>query len=120
MPYIDKLTKQSFIPKRLDQKFATRENQIKYNNLKQRNKRILRSKVDRILHKNHEICLGVLGDKNSVIKSKEWLDALGYNFAFSTHFYDLDEAKNPIPAVYDIAIQTLPNQKYKITRHESY
>ena len=45
MQYTDPLTKEVFYPKRSDQKFASRKNQIRFNNLKARKKRALKKKL---------------------------------------------------------------------------
>jgi hypothetical protein len=111
----DPLTKESFYPKRSNQKFASRKNQVKYNNLKARKKRQAKKKFDQPLDKNRSILLGILGDKKEVIKSKDWLLALGYSLNIYTHSMTFN--KTTIPCIYEFAIARIDIDKYKIFRH---
>ena len=115
MQYTDPLTKEVFYPKRSDQKFASRKNQIRFNNLKARKKRALKKKFDRPLDKNRNILFGILGSNKEAIKSMDWLLALGYYFNIYTHSM-LYEGKS-IPCIYEFAIAQIERDKYKIFRH---
>ena len=118
MVYTDPFTKEQFYPKRLNQKFASRANQIKFNNRKAQKKRIAHHKAQRALNRNWEICKRLLGDKNEVIKSKDWLEALEYNFHYCTHFEDCEG--DVYPATHEFILITLPDNKYKIVRNNAY
>ena len=113
----DPLTKESFYPKRSNQKFASRKNQVKYNNLKARKKRVAKKKFDQPLDRNRNILIGILGTNMSMIKHKEWLLALGYDFNIYTHSSRY-EGKN-IPCIYEFGIAQLDGEKFKIMRNES-
>ncbi|MCK5138017.1 MAG: hypothetical protein KAR19_19695 [Bacteroidales bacterium] len=45
----DLLTDEEFVKRRNNQRFASRQNQIRYNNMKAQEKRNIKSQVDRIL-----------------------------------------------------------------------
>ena len=113
----DPLTKESFYPKRSNQKFALRKNQVKYNNLKARKKRVAKKKFDQPLDRNRNILIGILGTNTSVIKHKEWLLALGYDFNIYTHSSRYEG--KIIPCIYEFGIAQLDGEKFKIMRNES-
>ena len=113
----DPLTKESFYPKRSNQKFASRKNQVKYNNLKARKKRVAKKKFDQPLDRNRNILIGILGTNTSVIKHKEWLLALGYDFNIYTHSSRYEG--KIIPCIYEFGIAQLDGEKFKIMRNES-
>jgi hypothetical protein len=115
MVYTDPLTQETFYPQRTNQKFASRRNQIKYNNLKARKKRAAKKKFDQPLDKNRTILSGILGSNKEAVKSKDWLLALGYHFNIYTHSM-LYEGKS-IPCIYEFAIAQIERDKYKIFRH---
>ena len=113
----DPLTKESFVPLRSNQKFASRKNQIKFNNLKATKKRIAKKKYDRPLDKNRNILLSILSGQNEAIKSRDWLLALGYNFTIYTHSSRHDG--KVIPCIYEFGLVQLEGNKYKIIRYAS-
>ena len=115
MQYTDPLTKEVFYPKRSDQKFASRKNQIRFNNVKARKKRALKKKFDKPLDRNRNVLSGILGSNKEAVKSKDWLLALGYNFNIYTHAV-MYEGKS-IPCIYEFAIAQIERDKYKIFRH---
>lgn len=118
MTAIDLLTGETFYKKRCNQKFATRRNQIRYNNLKAQKERELKKKIDAPLSRNRRILSKLLGKDNEVIKSRDWLMALGYDFSLYTSTIKLDAQL--IPCVYEFCCQKITNDQYKIYRHENY
>lgn len=82
----DPYTGEMFIPRRYNQKFASRENQIAFNNEKARKKREKKHRVDRILDKNREILLRILGKSISKTVSKDYLMGAGFDL---NHFSGL-------------------------------
>ena len=110
----DLLTGEEFIPLRRNQKFASRKNQIKYNNLLAQQKRDLKRPMDQALDRNRSIMVALLGDAKSVTKSKEFLLGAGYNFTAFTQ-----TAKNELQkyyCVYDMALFPLGDEKFLIKR----
>lgn len=81
----DLLTGESFTPSRSDQRFATRENQIRYNNNKARQKRKAKAQIDKALDTNRNILKRLLGDKKDIIKSRDFLLGAGFHFGVTTH-----------------------------------
>ena len=96
---IDPLTKQEFVPRHLNQRFESRKNQIKYNNLKARRKRAAKKKYDQPLDRNRNILIKILNGSNEAIKSKDWLLALGYNF--NIFFISIDFIKWYFPFLHN-------------------
>ncbi len=86
----DLLTGELFTPSRSDQKFANRQNQIRYNNLKARQKRRAKAEIDRTLDTNRTILKKLLGTKKEVIKSRDFLLGAGFHFGISTHKIEKD------------------------------
>ncbi len=81
----DPLTGEVFYPKRTNQQFASRKNQIRYNNLKAYKKRKAKSGVERLLDKNRTILSEILGNETEVIRSKDFLLGAGFHFGCQTH-----------------------------------
>ncbi|MBT4339896.1 MAG: hypothetical protein HOD63_15000 [Bacteroidetes bacterium] len=115
---IDPLTKQEFVPRHLNQRFESRKNQIKYNNLKARRKRAAKKKYDQPLDRNRNILIKILNGSNEAIKSKDWLLALGYNFNIYTHS-SIHDGKI-ITCIYEFGLLKLDLDKYKIIRNGNY
>ncbi|RCT54583.1 hypothetical protein [Winogradskyella sp. KYW1333] len=82
---MDPLTGEEFVPKRSNQKFASRENQIRYNNLKAKEIRQAKSKTRKILDTNRRVLQIVLGPHNEITRSYDYLLGAGLNFGFNTH-----------------------------------
>ncbi len=86
----DPLTGEIFTPSRSDQKFASRQNQIRYNNLKAKNKRKAKAEIDRTLDNNRSILKRILGDKKQIIKSRDYLLGAEFHFGITTHKIERD------------------------------
>ncbi len=112
----DPLTGEVFIKKRSNQVFASRENQIRYNNRKAGHKRKVKSRVDRKLDKNREILKSVLGDQKEVTKSKDFLLGAGFHFGCQTH--SIRKGDITWQCVYEFAYAGDSSNSYKIIRHE--
>jgi hypothetical protein len=90
---IDPLTKEHFTPKRSNQKFANRENQIKYNNQLAKLKRKEKAYVHSVLHTNWKILKELLGRQEEVVKSKDYMLGAGYTFGCHTHIREVKSIK---------------------------
>lgn len=110
----DPLTGELFYPKRYNQKFANRENQIAFNNLKARKKRHEKIDTDRILDKNREILKKLLGIKSEIEKSKDFLLGAGFNFNYFSAIFKVREIT--LYAVYEFTLYLNENDKYKISK----
>ena len=70
---IDPYSGETFYPKRTNQRFATRDNQIAFNNAKAKKERDLHTKYDNQIKRNWNILKTILGNKQS---KKHKLDAV--------------------------------------------
>ncbi|MCA0131759.1 hypothetical protein [Winogradskyella alexanderae] len=82
---IDPLTGEEFVPKRSNQKFASRKNQIRYNNLKAAEERQAKAKTRKILDSNRKVLQWVTGPNDEVERSMDFLKGAGLNFQYFTH-----------------------------------
>lgn len=87
----DPFTNQEFIKSRSNQKYESRENQIKFNNEKARKKRMAMAAVNRTLENNRKILQRLLDENEYVKHSKEFMLGAGYNFQIFTHHAELDD-----------------------------
>lgn len=110
----DKLTGEPFTPTRSDQKFATRENQIRYNNLKARKKRRAKAEIDRTLDTNRNILKRLLKENKEVIKSRDYLMGAGFHFGISTH--KIEKNGKTWSCVYEYALMPLKDNRFLITK----
>ena len=78
----DPYTGEEFIPKRNNQKFASRANQIAFNNVKAQKRRTKEAPVLKALRMNRTILEKTLGSKREIIKSKDFLEGAGFNFNY--------------------------------------
>lgn len=79
---IDPYTGEEFTPKRHNQKFASRANQVAYNNTKARLVRTSIAKVNNALNNNRKVLERILGEKESVTVSSDFLLGAGFNFQY--------------------------------------
>ena len=75
--------------RRNNQRFASRENQIRYNNIKAQEKRNIKSQVDRVLDKNRTNLHKLLDGKTEITKSHDFLLGAGFGFGYFS-FYRLE------------------------------
>jgi hypothetical protein len=108
----DPLTKEKFIPKRTNQRFSCRKNQINYNNIKARNTRQLKAPFDNILESNRKILVRLIKDKEKIVLSEEFLLGASFNFQFFNRSFEKDAVK--YQCVYQFAVGRLENGKYVI------
>ncbi len=78
----DPLTGELFITKRNNQRFASRKNQVRYNNIKAQKMRNIKSPYNRAIDKNLKVLMDILGDKSQCEKSKDYLIGAGFDFRF--------------------------------------
>ena len=110
----DPLTKESFVPKRSNQKFSCRLNQINYNNRKAKLKRLAKAPFDNILDANRNILIKIIGKENERIVSKDYLLGAGFNFQIFNRSFQ----KNGIQyqCIYRYALSLLKSGQYKIIK----
>jgi len=115
MKRTDPLTQETFYPKRTNQKFANRENQIRYNNQKAKSKRDTKYLLDKILDKNRNIISKLLDKDSERYLSREFLLGAGFHFGCLTHSIELNGIL--ITCIYEYGYQKISNDEYKILKH---
>jgi hypothetical protein len=114
-PRKDKLTGTEFIPERSNQLFATRANQIRYNNELARKKREAKKPLDRILDTNRTIIYRLLGQAKAGTYNKDYLLGAGFNFSVYT-YVTRDVNNHLVFAIYDVAIVQTTENEYKVIK----
>ena len=111
----DPLTGEMFAPKRSNQFYASRENQIRFNNEKQKRERKENLSVNRYLLRNKRVLRYWLGAHKEVIKSKDFLLGASYKFEHYTHYIRL--GSSTAYCNYEYCIVELENSNYKIFKN---
>ncbi len=99
----DLLTNEEFIPLRINQKFATPENRIKYYNNKANELRHSISYVNKPLHNNLKILNEIMKGLKEKVFHKQFLYGKGFDFAVHTHVTDVADGTSGF-ALYDYSI----------------
>ncbi len=110
----DPLTGQEFIKHRHNQKFATRANQIRFNNLKALRKRAAKAPLDRILDNNRTILNKILGNNTEEVVSRDYLLGTGYSLNYLQ--YKRTVTGIEYAGIYEYGIAKLSDGKYKIVK----
>lgn len=103
----DLLTGEEFIPKRVDQKFKSRENQIKFNNQQQNERRKKLNVKLAPLSKNQRILEKLMKGRTTLKIHKEFLKGCGFVSGFFTHMdYQKDNngAVNQYPVIFSFML----------------
>ena len=110
MKRTDILTREEFIPTRNNQKFACRENRIKFHNNKANELRQHIAFINKPLHKNYKILLELMDGVYEKEFHKQYLLGKGYEFGIYTHLEKI-VGKNQF-AIYDYTV--IPTDEYNI------
>ena len=105
---IDPLTGEEFVPKRSNQKFASRQNQINYNNQRASKERRSVQFIQDKLKRNRDVILKLLGGQSEVVVNVETMQSLGFSFYVLTHL--LNEEDRLMVCIYDVGYQKI-NEK---------
>jgi hypothetical protein len=108
----DPYTGTEFTPKRYNQKFETRRNQIAFNNTKSREIRHQKYTVDKTLERNRRILANILNGAKSIVKSKDFL--LGTGFIFGYFNKSMVQDNINYQCIYNYAITKLKDGRYEI------
>jgi hypothetical protein len=111
---VDPYTGETFIPKRTNQRFANRDNQIAFNNAKAKRERDRQGKIDNQIRRNYQILDELLKTDEIVQKTREYLLGKGYNFNFMNN----KRAYNGQSyfGVYDCGIRAIGNNIFEIVK----
>ena len=110
----DPLTGQVFIASRSNQVFASDENRIRYKNLKTKEIRESKSRIDKPLLNNFRILNDLMAGKDEEVFHKQFLLGRGYSFLVLTHYEEHND--NKYIAVYNFILMPLEGDKIKIIR----
>ena len=108
----DPYTGTEFIPKRYNQKFETRRNQIAYNNTKSRDIRHQKYTVDKTLERNRKTLVNILNGAESKVVSRDFL--LGAGFVFGYFNKSMVQDNINYQCIYNYAITKLKDGRFEI------
>jgi hypothetical protein len=115
----DPLTGEEFVPKRINQRFASAENRIKYNNKGATNLRKERAVISTPLNKSHRLLRTLMANKNESIYSVDFLLGYGITFNTFTHYKKLGGLN--YPCIYDFLFkQNQQNKTVNIIRNGEF
>lgn len=114
MKLLDKLTKEEFIPKRINQRFAKASNRIKYHNEKAKELRNSVSNIYKPLHKNLLILNELMIQEKEKCFHKQYLLGKGYNLGLLTHKENYN--KTVINVLFKYGIISIDEETIKIVK----
>ena len=109
-PYND----EEFIAKRSNQKFASRYNQITYNNDKNRELQKHVKEMNKKLLKNYKIIIELLKNTQEMVLNTEYLKGKGFDFNLLTHI--MKDGNTTIYGIYNYAFHKLNDGQIKIIK----
>lgn len=115
---IDPYSGETFSPKRTNQLFASRKNQVAYNNARAKSQRDQLTLIDNQIRKNWQILVNLLGESSLVKKSKDFLWGAGYDFKYFNNYRE-HEGK-PYYGVYGIGIRNISETSFEIIKFENH
>ena len=110
---IDPFTGEEFQPKRGNQFYANRKNQVDFNNLKAKVNREHKAAINTPLDTNRKVLQKVLQNQIKVQRSKEFLLGAGLDFNFITH-RRTDENGIQWSCVYEFQFRQINDDQYLI------
>lgn len=109
---IDPYTKEEFTPKRSNQIFANRKNQVNFNNEKQKEMRRHKSPHSKTIDNNYKILIKILSKEKSIERSSDFL--LGAGFDFKSYTSTFQEKGMIGFKIYDLWVIKIEQSKFKI------
>jgi hypothetical protein len=113
----DLLTSEEFQPRRLNQKFARKENRIKFNNNKANKLRHHLKSINNPLLNNFRILRALLNEDREKIFHRQFLLGRSYDFSKTTHLAHWEN--KTYYALYDYILIQLDNDMVKIINQSS-
>ena len=110
----DPYTGELFTPRRLNQVYASRKNQVSHNNARAPKGRQARLPVLRILERNWQILDQVLGQNPESITSADHIHGLGFNFHYFTH--RIQDGKQAWYGIFNLAYRSHEHGHIQIRR----
>ncbi len=107
---------ETFIPKRQNQIFASKQNRILFHNQINNQLRKRLSKINKQLLLNLRILLEVLDGDNERVIHKQFLLGKGFSFNVFTHFTLSKSTNNYCYCIYEATYERIDDDNYKITK----
>ena len=114
----DPLTGETFLPKRVNQRFASASNRKKFNNQQANALRKERDKICGPLNKTHLLLVKLMKGKNEATFSKEFLKGYGAGLSLFNHIVKIDGVQHH--CIFEFVIIFLDNNIVKIIRNGRY
>jgi hypothetical protein len=114
MQAVDPLTKEPFDRIKQTQRFATRDNQVRFNNRKATEQRRILSPYLKVLYRNRKILRGILGDEPQRVVTKDFLEGAGYAFRYQTH--TLNQDNQQVFGVFEYGLIRLPSGQFQVSK----
>ncbi|MBP8115447.1 MAG: hypothetical protein KAY50_08825 [Chitinophagaceae bacterium] len=109
-------TNEEFVPRRINQLFATSANRIAYHNKKANELRHSAAFIDKPLHTNLRILNELMHNQKEKTFHKQYL--LGKGFSFKVHNHINAHAGGKHYAIYQYTIVVLANDQIKIVKND--
>mgnify|MGYP001300208722 CR=1 FL=1 len=114
----DPLTGEEFIPKRVNQRFASASNRKKFNNQQANALRKKRATINGPLNKTHLLLIKLMNGRNEAEFSKDYLDGYGVELNLFNHIVKINDYRHH--AIFEFVLLFLDNNIIKIIRHGRY
>jgi len=114
MEAIDPFTKEPFDRTKQTQRFATRENQVRFNNRLATEQRRTLSPYLKVLYRNRKILCGVLGDKAERLVTRDFLEGAGFSFRYHTHL--LEQGDRQVFCVFEFGFSHLSSGQFQVSK----
>ena len=114
MDRVDPFTKETFVPKRSNQLFASRKNQVDYNNMIAKQKRDFKETYLSKIEHNYRVMKNALVNKSEDEVTVEYLSSQGFHFAFLTHKENLNGRE--VAMVFDHGFSPCNNGNIYLTK----
>lgn len=115
----DPLTGETFLPKRVNQRFASASNRKKYNNQHANSLRKKRAVIYGPLNKTHLLLIKLMEGKSESVFSYDFLEGYGIQFNSYTHTEVIDGKRYNCVFEFIIIIDGI-NKKVKIKRYGGF
>ena len=112
---VDPFTSERFQPKRRNQKFACRKNQVDYNNQKAFQFRLAQGEGPKKLLVSYKALHTLLGEKNERVCNINFLQGKGVDTGYFTS-YERNKEDKGIYHVFNIKMENIDNKNFKIYR----
>ncbi|GEM_PF-1132504 len=106
-----------FIPKRSNQKFASKRNRLSYYNKQYKEKREPLRRINQKLFYNYSILEIALDNASEVLVSNDYLRGRGFDFTYITHFTKYNDHR--YFCLYDIAFRKIADNQTQIIKNEA-